>query len=114
MAAAGKINFVAHIEAEPERAEVAFNAAARIKCRINVTRAKVLQFTRESGDAGRGIAEIEMGETSLDGDKQTYPAGGLKFGTDQAIQHPRIRAHETEGGGAVGVSIGECASEVVP
>jgi hypothetical protein len=93
---AGKIHFVADVQAKADRAEMAFKAAAGIECGAHILRTQILDRAGKGRESGRPGIEAEVSETALqrnEGPNRTVASND--FWPKQAMQDAEIATLES-------------------
>src|SRR5215475_12106486 len=93
MSAAGKIDFIADVETQADRAHVTFQTTAGIKNAGEIIRTKALDGTDSCANGGGAIVEEEVVEAALYGEEGMEAVmAKLEFRTEKAMEDACVGA----------------------
>src|ERR1700687_2292349 len=116
MRAVVEVNLIADIQAHAQRAEMAFETAARVKDAVDIVTTEIVDAAEKCSDGGRPVVDSKIDETAFEKDKRVNVVVFAKvhFRAELAVEDPQTRAANGAGaGGRVSGPFGEGLIEIV-
>jgi hypothetical protein len=117
MSAASEVDFIANVETEADRADVAFETRARVENAGEIIRAEIFDGAYRGSDGGRTIVKKEVIEAPLHGEEgMKATMAQFEFGAEETMENADVGAHYGNGwrnGGVVGETFRKNPVEVV-